>query len=136
MRKFQIAAVVAFGVAMIASAPLARAQTTDPVKVTVAFPFMVGQVMLPAGTYTVVPDYRTPGLLEIDSDNGSMSAMATVLSDDLTDRRGECQFQFVNFGGKYYLTRIDDGNGDVSDLVLPDAVQHFLQTSVRVKATQ
>ena len=136
MRKIQIAAVVAFGVVFFAGAQLARAQETNTVKATVSFPFVVGKVMLPPGTYEAVPDDMDPGVLQIRSETGHMSAFATVLSDDTTTRRGECEFQFVNVGGRYYLTKIDDGTGDVSDLMLPDAVTRVVHAADRMPASE
>lgn len=118
MRKIEIAAVVAFALVMFAGAQQARAQ--EVVTATVPFPFMVGNVMLPPGHYRVTADEMDPGLLQIQSRGGQYSAFAIVLTDDTTSRRGEAQFKFVNIGGKYYLSRIDQGQGDVEDLVVPN----------------
>ena len=49
MRKFQIAAVLAFGMVLFGGAQLARAQSLDAVTTTVPFPFMVENVLLPPG---------------------------------------------------------------------------------------
>jgi hypothetical protein len=117
MRKFQFAAALAFGVVLLAGASLARAQEVD--KVTVSFPFEVGGVIMPAGTYSVTPDTLDPGLLQIRSEDGRDSAFALVLSDDTTSRRGDCQFEFERVGSRYYLSKIDDGTGDVQELVMP-----------------
>ena len=136
MRKFQIAAVAAFGMVLFAGAQLARAQETETIKAAVAFPFMVGKVMLPAGTYEVVPDEMDPTVLEIRSEYGRKSAFASILAADPTTRRGDCQFQFVNVGGRYYLTKIDDGAGDVSELALPEAVMRVVHASARTPVVQ
>jgi hypothetical protein len=117
MRKFEMTAVVAFAVVMFAGAQQARAQEVETA--TVPFPFMVGNVMLPPGHYTVTTDDMDPGLLQIESRDGRYSAFAVVTTEDTTSRRGEAQFKFVNVGGKYYLSRIDRGEGDVEDLAVP-----------------
>jgi hypothetical protein len=117
MRKFQIAAVVAFSMVFFAGAQLARAQEVN--KATVSFPFEVGGVVMPAGTYTITVDDMDPGLLRIQSENGQLSAFAIVMSEDTTARRGDCQFDFVRVGNRYYLSQIDNGTGDVQDLVVP-----------------
>ncbi len=132
MRKFQIAAVVAFAFVTFAGAQLACAQGVE--RATVPFPFMVGQVLLPAGQYEVVTDDMDPGLFQIKSEDGLHSAFAVVLTEDWSSREGDCQFEFVNVGGKYYLSKIDDGTGDVSDLVLPDAVMRVVNASAHVPA--
>jgi hypothetical protein len=119
MRKFQLAAVVTFGVFLFAGASLARAQDIGVNRVTVAFPFEVAGVMMPAGTYMVTPDDIDPNLLQIQSEDGRYSAFVGVLADDTTSRRGDCQFDFVRAGNRYYLSKIDDGEGDVDDLVMP-----------------
>jgi len=134
MWKIQIAAVVAFGVVLFAGAQLARAQEVE--RATVPFPFAVGRVTLPAGSYEVVADETDPGLLEIRSADGRFSAFAIVLAEDTTARRGDCQFQFVNVGGRYYLTKIEDGTGDVSDLTLPDAVVRVVHAADRMPASE
>jgi hypothetical protein len=133
MRKFQIAAAVAFAVVLFAVAQQARAQMTDTAKATVPFPFMVGRVLLPAGTYEVVPDPIDPSVFEIRSENGAISAVATVLAKDETDRRGDLQFKFMNAGGRYYLTKIDDGTGDVSELSVPDSVLRAIHAASRTQ---
>ncbi len=131
MRKLPIAAIVTFAVVLFAGAQLAVAQDTETSKVAVAFPFMVGKVLLPAGTYEIIPDDLAPGSLEIRADRGRVSAFATILAEDTTTRRGDCQFQFVNVGGRYYLTKIDDGTGDVSEIALPEAVMRIVHASAR-----
>lgn len=131
MRKLPIAAIVTFAVVLFAGAQLAVAQEIETSKVAVAFPFMVGKVLLPAGTYEIIPDDLAPGSLEIRADRGRVSAFATVLAEDTTARRGDCQFQFVNVGGRYYLTKIDDGTGDVSEIALPEAVMRLVHASAR-----
>ena len=136
MRKFQIAAILAFGMVLFAGAQVARAQSLDAVTTTVPFPFMVGNVLLPAGTYLVVPDDVDSGVFEIRSQRGRMSAFATVMADDSTARRGELQFQFVNVGGRYYLTKIDDGTGDVSEVAVPDAVLRVMHAAARTPVVQ
>jgi hypothetical protein len=126
MRRFQFAAILTFGVFLFAGASLARAQDFDVNRVTVSFPFVVGGVMLPAGTYTVTPDDMDPGLLQIQSADGRYSAFALVLTDDTTSRRGSCQFDFERVGNRYYLSKIDDGTGDVEDLVMPSGFPELM----------
>jgi hypothetical protein len=88
---------------------------------------------LPAGTYEVVPDPIDPSVFEIRSENGAISAVATVLAKDETDRRGDLQFKFMNAGGRYYLTKIDDGTGDVSELSVPDSVLRAIHAASRTQ---
>lgn len=135
MRKFQIASTLAFAVVLFAGAQLVRAQETNTMTVIVSFPFMVGTAMMPPGSYEVVPDSMDPYVLEIRSENGHTSAFAAVLAPDTTTRRGEAQFQFVNVGGRYYLTKIDDGTGEVSDLVVPAPVLTVMHATGRVPAS-
>jgi hypothetical protein len=133
MRKFQIAAALAFGVMLFAGAPRAHAQATNAMTVTVSFPFMVGTVMMPPGSYEIVPDSMDPYALEIRNETVRMSAFAAVLAPETTMRRGEAQFQFVNVGGRYYLTKIDDGTGDVSELAVPDSVLRAIHAADRTQ---
>ncbi len=136
MRKFPIAAIAAFGLVLFAGTQVAVAQETETVKTTVAFPFMVGKVLLPAGTYEVVPDQLEPSILEIRSVRGSQSAFATIMATQRSDRRGDCLFQFVNVGGRYYLTKIDDGTGDLSNITLPEPVLRAVNAVGKTPAAQ
>ena len=79
MRKFQIAAALAFGAVLFAGAQPARAQETNTMTATVSFPFMVGTVMMPAGSYEIIPVGMDADVLEIQSENGHIAAFATVL---------------------------------------------------------
>ena len=117
MRRFQLAAVVAFGVVLFAGAQIARAQ--DVSKARVPFPFEVGGVVMPAGTYRVIVDDMDPGLIQIQSQNGRFSAFAMVTLEDTTARRGDAQFDFVRAGNRYYLSRVDDGTGNVDQVEMP-----------------
>lgn len=117
MRKFQLAAVVAFGVVLFAGARFASAQ--DVTQARVPFPFEVGGVVLPAGTYQVTTEGMDPNLVQIRSQDGRFAAFAIVDTEDLTARRGDCQFDFVRAGNRYFLSKIDDGTGNVDQLVMP-----------------
>lgn len=117
MRKFQFAAVVAFGVVFFAGAQLAHAQELS--KVQVSFPFVAGDTLLPAGAYEVREDPMDAGLIEIQSEDGRSSAFAFVVPEEATTVRGDCQFEFLKAGNRYYLSKIDNGDGEVEDLVMP-----------------
>lgn len=120
MRKYQFVAIAAFGFVTLAGAPLAHAQ--DVTKANVPFPFVVGQTELPAGHYRVVSDAMTPGFVDVLSEDGRSSAFAMVLAAGDSTREGECRFEFEHVGGKYYLSRIDTGTGEVKELEIPSAV--------------
>ena len=136
MRRIHIAAVAAFGLVLFAGAPTALAQETVPMRATVSFPFMVGNVLLPAGTYLVVPDDLQPAVLEIQAERGRKSVFATILDNEPSDRRGDCLFQFVNVGGRYYLTSIDDGSGDLSQITLPEPIMRLVRVAGKTPVTQ
>jgi hypothetical protein len=117
MRKIQFAAIALFGALIFAGAPLAHAQ--DVTKAHVPFAFQVGGRTLPAGVYQVHADSTDTSLIQIVSEDGRHSVFAVVRSGDSYSRSSRCSFEFHKIGDQYFLTAIDDPNGQVREIDLP-----------------
>jgi hypothetical protein len=126
-KKNRAAAWLVVGVVLLAGAGAASAQETERAKV--AFPFVVGQEVLPAGDYQVFTSDEDPGLLQIVSEDGRHSVFFAVQGSDTSDRWGDPEFTFVNIGGRYYLHTIDTGTGSVREVVLPEPVERAIRAA-------
>ncbi len=124
MRKLSIAAMIAFGAVFVAGTHAARAQEIE--KGRVPFPVVVGNVVMPAGSYEVRADDLDPELLHITSADGRHAAFALVMTDSTTTRFGDCEFRFVRLGSRYYLSKIDTGAGDIEQITLPEFVERAI----------
>ncbi len=104
-------AMFALGLIATVAVGTARAQVTEPIKFTASFPFSVGAVTLPAGSYTVRPLDDMLGMMSISNGN------RTVFFDTIdaavrntSDVPDEVVFRRAN--GHYALSEILDASDD------------------------
>jgi hypothetical protein len=113
------AACAAVAVAAILVAGASRARAADETVATdlkVPFSFVVGDVRLPAGDYTVREASMEEDVLEIVSADGQHAALASTIpaTPDLNDKT---QLVFRKFGHDYFLSRIAH-EGDEREIIL------------------
>jgi len=109
-------AVLAVAALLVVGASQARADEIVLSNLKVPFSFMVGDVRLPAGDYTVREASMGEDVLEIVSTDGRYSALASTIpgtpgGDDKT------QLVFQKFGNDYFLSRIAH-EGDEREVIL------------------
>ncbi|HEX7793182.1 MAG TPA: hypothetical protein VF456_02470 [Vicinamibacterales bacterium] len=80
------------------------------------FAFMVGDVRLPAGDYTVQKASMGEDVLEIVSTDGQHLALASTIPAT-PDRTDKTQLVFRKFGNDYFLSRIGH-EGDEREIIL------------------
>jgi hypothetical protein len=114
----QKAACAALAVAaiLLAGASRARADETVATNLKVPFSFMVGDVRLPAGDYTVREASIGEDVLEIVSADGQHAALASTIP--ATPETGDkTQLVFRKFGHDYFLSRVAH-EGDEREIIL------------------
>ena len=102
---------------LIVGASRARADETVLTNLKVPFSFMVGDVRLPAGDYTVREPSMCEDVLEIVSTDGHHLALASTISGT-PDRDDKTQVVFQKFGNDYFLSRIDLPAGYEREVIL------------------
>ncbi len=104
--SLMVVAVVAFGGLRTASAQ------SQSALVKVPFDFIVGDRVLPSGSYRVAADTQDPTLLRIESTmDRKVATFAATLADD-GPRAGDVQAAFTNVDGHMFLSRITMPGGE------------------------
>jgi hypothetical protein len=114
-RKAACAALAAAAI-LVAGASRARADEIVLTNLKVPFSFMVGDVRLPAGDYTVREASMGEDVLEIVSADGHYIALASTIpgTPGGDDKK---QLVFRKFGDDYFLSRIAY-EGDEREIIL------------------
>lgn len=102
-------AVLALGMIGVMAVGTAQAQINEPIKFSTAFPFRVGEVTLPAGSYTIRPLENVLDVMEIS--NGRDAAFFDA--EDVSVRNGakiQNQVVFTKTGNTYTLSKIVDAS--------------------------
>ncbi len=121
MKKMLLAFVV-LALVGFAGARTASAQS-ETALVKVNFPFIVGDRVLPAGSYRITPDTQDPMLLLIASTKGKPAAAfaATGRSDNPNPMDPKVHVAFKNIDGQYFLWRITIPGSDGREVALTKA---------------
>ena len=109
-------AAVAVAAILVVGASRARADETVATNLKVPFAFMVGDVRLPAGDYTVQKASMGEDVLEIVSADGQHAALASTIPAT-PDKGDKTQLVFRKFGHDYFLSRIAH-EGDEREIIL------------------
>jgi hypothetical protein len=104
MRSFIRSIYIAVGLIMLAGVQNASAQILDTVKFTTSFPFTVGNTTMPAGSYTITPDFDSPQILELTGAGGS--ALFQVELTEANKTPPTTEVVFTRYGGGYLLKDI------------------------------
>ena len=110
-----VVAVVAFGGLRTASAQ------SHSALVTVPFDFIVGDRVLPSGSYRVAADVQDPTLLLIENTRDrKVATIAATLSDD-GPSAGDVQAAFTKIDGHMFLSRITMADGGARRIAVTKA---------------
>ena len=103
---------------------VASAQAQERVIANVPFDFMVGNVHMPAGVYTVAQDDQSPALVAVSSGDRRHFAFALTNSIAPEDTTNTPELVFAHVGQTYYLQRVEDpGNGGRELVIKPAPAQ-------------
>src|SRR3979490_310342 len=104
MRSLVRSIYIAGGILMLAGVQNASAQIIDRVEFTPAFPFTVGHATVPAGNYTITPDFDNPQFLQLTGDH-----VAVFFQTENTEARtlpSKSEVVFKRYGNGYLLKEI------------------------------
>ena len=118
MKKQLLVAVVV--VLALAGAMPAYAQGTVS-RVNVPFGFIVGDTLLPAGTYVVSNPVFGSDVIAIQSVDGKSVATALVTATGKLSTTPNAVFSFAKMGGQYFLAEVGIPGSEAHALLLPKA---------------
>jgi hypothetical protein len=124
-------AALAVAAILIAGASRARADETVLTDLKVPFSFMVGDVRLPAGDYTVREPLMGEDVLEIVSADGHHLALASTIPAT-PDTADKTELVFQKFGNDFFLSRLALPAGNEREIVLtPHIVEREIARAAR-----
>ncbi len=95
------------GTALLAALAPAAAQSSEQALVKIAFPFIAGEKLMPAGTYLVSGETRDWTRVRIASVDGKLVSIVRAKTATLKPLRGiEPRLWFTNYYGHYFLQRL------------------------------
>ncbi len=103
MRKHLLVAAVVVVLTLVGSAAFAQSPVT---RVSVPFQFIVGETMLPAGSYVVTNVLEGSSTLSVRSEDGKAGAMVIVDLADKPGARTGTSFVFTKVGGQCFLSSV------------------------------
>ncbi len=111
--------VLAVGAIAFAGPRPAVAQSGNAL-VKIPFDFIVGDKLLPAGSYRIAPDTQDPTLLQIMSTQGKMVAAfaATGWTRNPNPRDPEAHVAFKNVDGHMFLWQVSTPGNDAREIAL------------------
>jgi hypothetical protein len=120
------AIVRAIRVMLVATAGLvavgvAAASADDLVDAKVPFPFIVGQMRLPAGQYTVKEMTDGAGVVALVSRDGRQFVCTTTIPAGEADSASHPELVFKTFDGEMFLARIVPAGGTEREVILTPA---------------
>jgi hypothetical protein len=95
---------VACAVLMLAGVQNASAQITDSVEFTTSFPFTVGNARVPAGSYTIAPDFDDPSIFQLTGAHTAVLFQTDTAQAPTTPSKTEVVF--TRYGDGYVLKDI------------------------------
>ena len=126
-------AAVAVAAILVVGASRARAEETVATNLKVPFAFMVGDVRLPAGDYTVQKASMGEDVLEIVSADGQHAALASTIPAT-SDRGDNTQLVFRKFGNDYFLSRIAHEGEEREIILTPHIMEREIARAARANA--
>jgi hypothetical protein len=115
-------AVLVAGMASFAAISPSAAQSSEAALVKIAFPFIAGDKILPAGSYMVSGETRDWTRMRIASLDGKTVAVVRLKTTTLNPLPGiEPRFWFTNYYGQYFLQRVAMPGFDVREVPLTKA---------------
>ena len=105
----------------------------DLVNAKVPFAFIVGDVRLPAGTYTVKELIDGGGVIELTSADGHRVALTTTIAASESEA-AQPQLVFKKFENEYFLSRVAPVMGTEREVVLtPATMEHEITVAKRME---
>lgn len=116
VRKQVLVALMVVGILALAGSVPAYAQGS---KVTVPFPFIVGETVLPAGSYLVTTVAERSDVLAIRSVDGKAMATALMQATATWSEKRHIVLSFQRYGGRFFLSEVNMPGSNGRALPLP-----------------
>lgn len=123
-------AAVAVAAILFVGASRARADEIVLTNLKVPFSFMVGDVLLPAGDYTVREASISKDVLEIVSADGQHAAFTSTIPAT-PDQADKTQLVFQKFGNDYFLSRIAHEGEEREVILTPHIMEREIAKAAR-----
>ena len=128
MKKICFSTVFVFVCLFTATALPSFAQSGTKLEFTAPFPFMVGNVVLPAGIYQIATN--SEGGAMFVSNNGSLRSAATIAyAAHTSEVASKASVGFVRHGDQYFLHTVGLESGQTYELA--DGIQGIKKISVK-----
>jgi hypothetical protein len=121
------AARVLAAVVVMSAAGVSIASAQTRVVASIPFDFIVGETVMPAGSYTVQSIADVTGVMSVERSDGRFSAV--TLAQPATSREPFTapQLVFDKFDGRYFLSKVVAGPGNEQEITLtPTKMEHEL----------
>jgi hypothetical protein len=104
--------------AVVLAAPRSASAQTAQTLVKVPFQFIVGEIVLPAGSYRIASETQTPSVLLITSLAGKpVAAFAyTTRTENQAPKDTQAHVAFKNIGGQYFLWQVAVPGSDAREM--------------------
>ncbi len=124
--KKMLLSVAVVGLVGFAGARPASAQT-NPVLIKVPFAFIVGDHVLPAGSYRITPGAEDPSVLLVENTQHPTDAAFVVAQSAPNASVGDPRVQFKSVGGHMFLWQVEvPGDGAREVMVTRAAAERVL----------
>ena len=118
---------MAAGIVLLAGVSHAGAQIVNTVEFTTTFPFTVGAVTLPAGSYTIRPDDDNPNILELV---GARTGVFFETRDVAALRPAKTEVVFKRYGDTYVLKNVYVDGSDIGvETIAAESERHMMKKS-------
>jgi hypothetical protein len=139
MKKVLVALLAAGVVSLFGVSSVRAEDTMDHSIVKVPFSFIVGNKLLPAGTYRIEAESDAPTTLVIQS-TGRTSATAFAETDWAGDQPSftsqKVRVQFKNYDGRYFLSQVVMPGEDARVIPLTERSAEHSLTALNLMPTQ
>ena len=95
----------------------ASARADDLVDAKVPFPFFVGDVRLPAGSY-IVKEISGSGVVEVVSADNHQAICTLTIPSQAEEPTARAELIFKKFGNDYFLARVVPEGGNEREIIL------------------
>lgn len=127
IRVSRNAARVLAAVVVMSAAGVSIASAQTRVVANIPFDFIVGETVMPAGSYTVQSVADVTGVMSVERNDGRFAAVTLAQPSTSSEPFTAPHLEFDKFEGRYFLARVVAGPGSEEEITLtPTKMEHEL----------